>query len=156
MYRNPPPPPVSHLSVSQPKSHRQLSPIGGDRRAKENYYHDLETESMRDSNHGRKSIQSRRSRFSRYEGFSGTSSVHSVTAQIITNALISILLYIFWAFQSCTTWQSSCFRDPRSDRIHTTWVSPNGRFHLRTNTNETYNLYLKIFIIICNLYVTTT
>ena len=93
MYRNPPPPPVSHLSVSQPKSHRQLSPIGGDRRAKENYYHDLETESMRDSNHGRKSRQSRRSRLSRYEGFSGTSSVHSVTAQIITNALTSILLY---------------------------------------------------------------
>ena len=88
MYRNPPPPPVSHLSVSQPKSQRQLSP-----RAKENYYHDLETESMRDSNHGRKSRQSRRSRLSRYEGFSGTSSVHSVTAQIITNALICILLH---------------------------------------------------------------
>ena len=96
MYRNPPPPPVSHLSVSQPKSHRQLSPIGGDRRAKENYYHDLETESMRDSNQGRKSRQSRRSRLSRYEGFSGTSSVHSVTAQIMTSlatALIYILVY---------------------------------------------------------------
>ena len=94
MYRNPPPPPVSHLSVSQPKSHRQLSPIGNDRRAKENYYHDLETESMRDSNQGRKSRQSRRSRHSRYEGFSGTSSVHSVTALIISLiALILISLY---------------------------------------------------------------
>jgi len=75
MYRNPPPAPVSHLS--QPKSQRQLSPIGAERRPKENYYHDLDTESARFSNQERKSRQSRRSRLSRYEDFSGNSSIHS-------------------------------------------------------------------------------